>query len=514
MTCSAPQPSSVMADLSDREIQTLSRLVQDHSGLFFPENRRSEIERGVRQAFAASPCQSLDEYIRLLRDPGSGPYYFEQLVNTLTIGETHFFRNAGHFKALSEHVLPEIIDRRRTLRTLRIWSAGCASGEEAYSLAIVLRELLPDIDDWAVTILATDINTSTLERARAGIYGEWSFREDLAKRLRPIYFSQQGNRYELHPKIRQMVTFAPLNLAEDDYPTYRTNTTHMDLIVCRNVMIYFSTAGMRKTIARFHNALAEGGWLLVGHAENSMDMFTQFRSHNYPGATFYQRNGEHSGPLWLPQPVSNNPIEAIAWQPAPVKSLVPEPQLPAVAAPPPEPDIPSNSSSVESSLERARELLFFGHPEQARDMLLVYANDANTAQAQVCLLLGKAYANLGDWPNAELYCQKASEMDRLSVDAHYILALVLQHQARLPEAIQAMKTVVYIDRQHVLGHFGLAELYDRNGQQTLAAKSFSNVMRLLAGYEDGDIVPGCTEITAGRLRQAVDSQQKRCSAIP
>ena len=506
MTSSALRHSSAVPNLSERQLQVLSKLIQDHSGLSFPENRRSELERGVRQAFAGTPCYSMDEYVRLLQNPTSGAHHLEQLVNTLTIGETHFFRNAGHFNALSQHVLPALIARRRALRTLRIWSAGCASGEEPYSLAITLRELLPNIDEWTVTILATDINTSTLNRARAGLYSDWSFREERARRLRSLYFSQQGNRYQLHANIRKMVTFAPLNLAQGNYPDLQTNTVNMDLIVCRNVMIYFSAESMREMIGRFHSALSDGGWLVVGHSENSIELFSQFESCNFPGATFYQRIDGRAPEHAVPVPVMSTPV---AWRPPSVLPVVPSPEPPAKIVTPRRPNVPPDPSPEGPPLERARDLLFFGHPELARDLLLASADHADLPPAELHLLLGQAYANLGDWVNAETQCRRASELNRLSAETYYILALVLQHQGRISEAIHALKTVVYIDRRHVLGHFGLSELHGRNGQPDHAAKSLRNVTRLLAGLDDGDPAPGCPEVTVGRLRQAVESLQRR-----
>src|SRR5512133_3740411 len=151
---------------SDRAALSLSygdylrfcRLMEDRFGLTFPEKRRMELEIGVRRAFAASTCADLNSYFDMLADPANGALELERLVNNLTVGETHFFRDAGQFDALANRVLPELIERRRATRTLRIWSAGCASGEEPFSVAILLRELLPDIHTWAITMLATDIN--------------------------------------------------------------------------------------------------------------------------------------------------------------------------------------------------------------------------------------------------------------------------------------------------------------------------------------------------------------------
>ena len=180
-------------------------LVLERSGLYFPEKRRASLEVGLFKALAATTSftseggYDLDDYYNLLRDKNNptGKVELERLIHTLTIGETHFFRDEAQFNALATHVLPELITRKRAAAAaigpavkpqLRIWSAGCATGEEPYSIAILLTELLPDIDQWHILILATDINQESLVRARQAHYSDWSFREARAKTLRFSYF--------------------------------------------------------------------------------------------------------------------------------------------------------------------------------------------------------------------------------------------------------------------------------------------------------------------------------------
>jgi chemotaxis protein methyltransferase CheR len=228
-------------------------LVLERSGLYFPEKRRVNLEAGLFKALAASAMfvseagYNLDGYYELLRDKHNpiGKAELERLLHTLTVGETHFFRDEAQFNALRAFVLPEIIARKRAAAAavgpginpqLRIWSAGCATGEEAYSIAVLLSELLPDLDRWHILILATDINQESLNRACRAYYSDWSFREARAKALRSTYFTYNPSlngrfdhgRYRLRDDIRQMVTFASLNLIEDDYPALHNNTASMD----------------------------------------------------------------------------------------------------------------------------------------------------------------------------------------------------------------------------------------------------------------------------------------------
>ncbi len=495
------QPPRMTPRLSDDDYARFNQLLQNHCGLHFPEKRRTELEYGVQHAFTASTCATLDEYYRALAQAGYGATELDRLVNAVTIGETHFFRDEGQFNALYHHVLPDIIERRQALRTLRIWSAGCASGEEPYSIAILLRELIPNVDEWAITILGTDINTEALERARKAVYGEWAFRETRAKQLRPRYFRAQDHRYELAPEVRRMVTLARLNLAEDRYPTYDTNTMMMDLILCRNVLIYFDETAARDVIERLYTALLDSGWLVVGHSEPSVFNYRRFQVRNFPEAILYQRTGH---PTALPrdwgQPLPTRPVEPIS-----VPRVPDLPPLPPVPIPVTAPFNPPNADR--DPLEVAEEWIEQGRSEEALKVLLPEAA-AQPDRLAVCVLLGQVFANLGQWAEAEHWCQQAIRLNCLSIEAYYMAALVYQHQGKLDDAITAMKKVVYIDRNSILGHFGLADLHHSKSQLPQAQKSLDNVRRLLEGRAADEVIPASGGITIGRLRDTVIRRQQ------
>ena len=484
-------------------------LVLARLGLSFSDKRRSELERAIRQAFAASTFASIPEYLAHLREAPRGDIEVERLVNAITVSETHFFRDAGQSDALYYQVLPSIIERRRFMRTLRIWSAGCASGEEPYSIAMFLRDLLPDVDDWSITILGTDISTSALDRARKAIYSDWAFREERAKQWRNRFFAPSGNRYQLNPDVRRMVTFAQLNLAEPCYPAYETNTMFLDLILCRNVTIYFSEATTRQVIDRYYQALVYGGWLVVGHSEHALGVYQRFQVCNFPDAILYQRvPSPAAAPAWpetvQPAPASSLPLtlEALtASQPAAAPDLRPAGAKPAE---PPEPQ-------PGEIMGQAREWIENGRAEQARDLLLSLVAQ-KSPPLEALLLLAQANANLGNWQEAEQYCQRAIRAHKLADEAYYLLALVYQHQARLPEAIDAMKKVVYLDHNSILGHFGLANLYYQSQYLPNALKSLENARRLLQARPGDDIIAGSGGVTAARLLDAITRSQQLWSA--
>jgi chemotaxis protein methyltransferase CheR len=491
------------------DLLRFSKLLLDRCGLHFSESRRPELEHGIRHAFAASTCSTLDEFYNMLMDSKAGAVEMDLLINAVTISETHFFRDTAQFNALYNQIMPQIIERKRHLRTLRIWSAGCASGEEPYSLAIMVRELIPDIENWSVTILGTDINTASLERARIANYGSWAFREERARQMRLRYFRPSGNRYELMPVIRNMVTFAKLNLAEPVYPSYNTNTMNLDLILCRNVTIYFPETVTRWVADRFYDALVDKGWLVVGHSEPSLEIYKRFHHRNFPDTVVYQRL--ENAPLNPGLAPFTRPIAPLAppFSLPPVAPVIAPPVIPAKLEPAPQPQ-PAAAEHIET-LDHARELLEYGRTADALELLNQL--QAEKQSAELCSLLGRAHADLSQWEQAENWCRKAFEMDKLALQAYYTLALVLQHQARLDEAIEMMKKVVYIERNYVLGHYGLANLYRESNMLPQALKSLDNALRLLNALAPDSMVSGTTGITVARLRDAIIRQQQSLQSV-
>ena len=487
-----------------------SKLLLDRAGLYFSENRRSELEYRLRMAFASSTCADLDEFYNLLQDEKNGAVEMDILINSVTVSESHFFRDAAQFKALSENVFPHLIERKRSSRTLRIWSAGCANGEEPYSIAMLLRDLIPDIDNWSITILATDINTTCLGRARTGVYNNWSFREERAIQLRPRYFRQVDSRYELTQEVRRMVLFNHLNLVEPCYPSFETNTLNMDLILCRNVTIYFSELVTRWVVDRFYDSLVEGGWLVVGHSEPSMNIYRRFRVRNFKDAILYQRMPETSS-LRMPvlTPIRQSPpLPALGPDVNPAPTPTTKPLLPAYHDLPA--STPVHGARKENSFAYAKELLEYGRVNDALSLLQKVVQDEPVNPAAL-VLIGQTYADLGNLEEAENWCAKALKADPLSLQAYYTLALVAQHAGKLDRAIDLMKKVVYIDRNFTLGHYGLANLYRDSGLLPQAQKSLDNTLKLLAEQADDQMIAGSRGVTVSRLREAVIRQQQAWS---
>jgi chemotaxis protein methyltransferase CheR len=544
-------------------------LILAYSGLYFPEKKRADLELGLGKALSESPLitdedgYNLDHYYNLLSDRTNpvGKTELDRLVNFLTVGETHFFRDEAQFDALYQRVLPELIAHKRnaaraigpnTQPQLRLWSAGCASGEEAYSIAMLLKELIPDIDNWHILILATDINQDSLARAREAIYSEWSFRENRARLLRSRYFVVEPapngnglgkNRYRLDQPIRRMVTFASLNLIEDDYPAIFNNTAGMDLILCRNVTIYFTQEATQQVINRFYKSLVQGGWLVVGHAEPTLWIYRDFQSCTFPGTLLYQKTGRpHPWPAdWeqfkptegfekigdlvsssrpaagldasslanglnqLSEPSRGESFKVPTWpeKTGPVASATQKPLAPANGTLNSKTSAPVGSPQLPPAVvcQEAERLLQLGQIEQVIQQLQTLVT-SQPGFAPTYTLLGRAYANLGQWEQAKQWCESGLKLDTLSAETYSVLALIYQQEEQIEKAICTLKKAIYLEREAPLHFFNLAILHKKAHQLDDARRTFHNVIKILEKWSPDKIIPDSGGMTAKRLLDA------------
>ncbi|HEY1793203.1 MAG TPA: CheR family methyltransferase [Opitutaceae bacterium] len=437
-------------------LRAASRWVAEHTGLAFPEERWPDLQRGLAAAahdLGFDGPRACAE--GLLAQPPSQSR-LEALARHLTVGETYFFRDRRAFEALTGTILPEIARARGEGRSLRMWSAGCCTGEEAYSLAIALRQAVPDLADWQVTLLATDLNPEYLRKAKQGEYGEWSFR-DAPAGFKESYFTVcSRGRYRIRPDIAQMVTFDHLNLASDEGPP------GMDVIFCRNVFMYFTPGQAANAIARLHRALADTGVLLVGPSESSQALFPQFGARNFPGATAYVKHRPaRPATMGAGSPPPPGGLSETRGRPAPRPAA--PPARPAYAATHPAPVPPD----------------FRG---QARG----FADRGNLAEA---------LASCEDWLRA----------DKLNPAGHYLRAVVRIEQGDDEDARRSLRRALYLDPQFVMAHVALGNLDRAAGRLGAAQRHFAAAQQLLARRPQEEALPESDGLTAGRLADTLTS---------
>lgn len=444
-------------------------LVRIRTGIALPESRAADLERAVQRAATDSDVPDAGALYELLLGRTHSGDPLDALISALNVSETHFFRDSGQIQALEQRILPDLIERRRPQRRLRLWSAGCSTGEEAYTLAILVERLLPDLAEWDVLILATDINRRSLERARQGVYGAWSFR-GTPPHVVTSSFRRRGERFEVAPSIRPMVTFAQLNLAEDGYPSLSTNTTAMDLVLCRNVLVYFDAAGGRAVVSRLHRALADDGWLLVSQVEAGLRVFDGLVE-DAPGTAVYRKA-----------------------RPKPAESERP-PEGPAAVRPPAEPKRPVRTSPPP-------------RPRTTPRAPAHRADDPTTAYEEAFRLwrAGLAEAALGR-------LQAVTESRPLAAPLHYLSGLLLLDLGRTDESVAAFRRCTYVDPEFALAHLAQAGLFARMGLPGRARKALDAADRLLADLDPDVPFSQGDGLTAGDVLELLAAQRKMLAPL-
>jgi len=465
-----------MTPLPEIVLSRISMLVTEQMGLRFPPDRWPELARGVASAALELGIADLLGWAENLAEGRATEAQLNALAHHLTISETYFFRHRETFIALEKEMLPpRLAVRREQGRPLRLWSAGCASGEEPYSIAILLRQAFPNLRPDSVVIAATDINSRVIARAERGVYSEWSFR-DAPTGLKDAYFKRKGaSRFELKPEIRQMVRFSVLNLATPLFPAEFGERGDFDVIICRNVLMYFSGEWQAKIVRRFTAALAPGGWLVVSPCD-----ITAAQSASLPlrllGPGLYLKTSGAEARVVPPPEFAAPPVELF---PPPATALA----VPPLAAPEPfsravpEPPAPPAAGPAAPAVGSAGEIA----ADAARD-----------------------HADRGELGPALVACDQAIALENTNPGFHYLRGCILQEQNRLPEAAAAFRRVLYLDPRAVMAEFALGCLAERAGRARDARHHFAVVHRLLADAHRGDAVAGSEGLTVARLRAVVE----------
>jgi chemotaxis protein methyltransferase CheR len=395
---------------TDPPVSAVADLVATRLGLDVLSNRRPELERSIAAGMRAAGVDAHADYVTWLRGQRTDGPAWRRLAGELTVKETYFFRDPHLHDALVTHVLPKLIAARRAQGTLflRLWSAGCATGEEPYTLAMLLHRALPDRSNWTLTVLGTDIDGAALEAANRGRYREWSLRETPAWARETHFRRLGGGRFELNPEIRRMVTFAPGNLLDAGHGA-------LDLILCRNVVMYFTPAARRAAVERLKHAVADDGWLALSPAEASAALLRPLRPVELCGALLHAKRA--------------------------ARARTPRPPAPA-------PSWPARRPS------RAQPA---GNP----------------------LATARAHANDGRLDEALALCRSALRANRLDADAHLLLASVQRERGEPEEALTAARAAVYAAPASPAAHFTLATLLLEAGATDQGRGSMATVTELL-----------------------------------
>lgn len=484
-----PEPAYKMERVWSR-LARFCEWVADNLGLYLPETRWPELEKRIAQMAAQSGCRDGEGYLDLLLSSSPDPALISDWARILTVGETYFFRDAKVFRALEENVIPALIrSRRASGKRLRFWSAGCCTGEEAYSLAILLAKLLPDWNDWDISILATDINPDFLDKARKGVYGKWSFRDTPAWVRSGFFRQHSGAAWEVLPEIKSRVTFGVCNLAEAK-PFLPMVGMDRDLVFCRNVLMYFTPERMRAAIRNLASATGPEGRLIVSPIEASREFHPFFMPEEIGGALFYGKR----------KPASAASLSVPAGVREPGQQAASDRALPAAResrgrpAPAPQETVPL--------LDAARAVYREGRYQDAIDLVRGFPPETGGHSAALALA-ARALANLGRHQEALPVCRLAMDSDRFNPGLLYLLSLIFQELGNYPGAADALNKALYLEPGFVLAHYGLGSLALRRGSAAEASRHFRNTLALLRSLAADALVPESDGMTAGKLKAII-----------
>lgn len=481
-------------ELSCRDQERLRDAVRDVLGLRVEDARLEDFGRALSARLAVTGAD-VPGYLRLLRDPDRN-LERRAVAELLTVNETHFFRNLGQFQAFSEVAVPELLRATRANRRLRVLSAGCSSGEEAYSIAIVLQERFPElVASWDIRIVGIDIHGTRLSRARRGRYSSWSLRET-PQQVRRRWFREDGSEHVLDERILRMVTFEERNLLDED-PAFWWEGA-LDACFFRNVGMYFPLETMRAVTNRIARALAPGGFLFLGHAETLRGISQDFHLRHSCESFYYQRrrpedeeaNTPDAAVPFTPSPPS--PPDASAWLGAiglaseriaalerrPQGRTIPAASLAETRSPP-----PPDRCQLSDALELLRE-------DRLSDAMAVLAklDDGANVDPDTALLRAVILTSSGKMDEAEKACEELLGRDDLNAGAHYLAALCQAHRGNLPGAIEHDCAAAHIDPSFAMPHLHLGLLARRGGDLATARTELGQAEVLLEREETSRIL--------------------------
>ena len=464
------------------ELEPVLDLVREATGLMLPA--RTVPLGTVRREMLKAGRSNAEDYARLLARRGAS---FDALVSALTVGEKFFLREREQLDFIAREVLPELARTARG-RTPTAWSAGCAQGEEAYSLAIVAESA-----DCPLQVVGTDISRHRLEGARAAAYGEWSFR-GVSADVRARYFRRSGGGFEPLPEIKSRVEFRVLNLAADDW-SVTAEFQPFDLVLCRNTLIYLDSPTVTRVARRLLDTLSPSGWLFLGASDPLLSGLVPCEVVLTGAGVAYRR----------PQRARGLPIRQAVAEPAPPKPAA----VPFIA------ERRRNSAPVPEHRAAARvtpPVMGASEPDGLQSAYAAgdYQAVADRARRRVELepgdaegwvLLVRALANLGRMDEAGRACASAHDLHRNNAELAYLHGLLLREGGRIDEAVAALRAAIYLDRQLVIAHLTLGDVLAALGDTTTAMRAFRNADRLLSRVRADDVVAATDGLRADTLAQ-------------
>ncbi|NVO02216.1 MAG: hypothetical protein HXX09_05890 [Bacteroidetes bacterium] len=497
--------------ISNNHFQIFRDFISRELGIYYTQAQDSDVERNLNLLSKEFGYNDIVAFVNWISSRKLNEKQIEIIANQITIGETYFFREKESYQVLKTKIIPDLIKQRQsTTKTIRIWSAGCCSGEEPYSIAILLYQLIPDIENWKISITGTDLNLKFLKKAEAGIYSKWSFRENSDWTINR-YFNKLGkDSFEIIPEIKKMVKFSYLNLVEENFPSITNGLNNIDILFCRNVLMYFSPQTSSSIIKCFRNTLASDGWFLLSSVETNLIRNKVFRPVMISKQTFYKKNAGKSKllePYKTPISITDTSFKIFSKSqkveiPIFVKENIVK-EKPIIL--PVEKTVIHLHESEEETFQSA--LLSFenGLYFDVLERLEKFIENTGNINPEIFMLLARSYANIGKHQEAEIFSEKALQIDKTNIAYRVFNATILHECGKINLALSSYKKVLYLDPDFVIAHFSIATILKSMEKRNECQKHFNKSLELLQNYSDDEILEASEGLTAGRIREIITS---------
>jgi chemotaxis protein methyltransferase CheR len=456
----------MIATVGPARVEAFRHILTRRLGLTLEGTATADLA-GILADRASAHGQPEADYLARLA-AGGRPDEIGVLAAALTVSETYFFRNCEQFRALADVVLPMRMQARAGERRIRLLSAGCASGEEAYTMAMVVRDVVTD-PSWTVSILGVDVNPAMVDRATRGRFSEWSLRATPA-RTRARWFHTDGGSAVVDEELRRLVHFVTGNLADSD-PAWLSPAEY-DVVFCRNTLMYLTPEHRDRALSRLTAALAPGGFLFVGHAESTFGRDAGLELRHSHDAFYFQRSTAPVGRVW---------IDAIAASAGCIASVRASAPPPARAAPTPT-VAPAGAPIARSSRDQALQLLRQERFDEASALLDNHpANPVD--DPDIAILRGVLLAHRGRLDQAEALCRRLLEADGLNPETHHLLALCRDGRGNELDAVRHDQIAAHLDPGFAIPRLRLGLLAKRRGDRAVARHEIGAALTLLPGED-------------------------------
>lgn len=451
---------------------------------------------------------------------------WQKFICLITNRESYFFRDKGQFSLLRQTILPDLIRRNQRIKSLRFCSAGCSTGQEPYSLAILLKELIPDIENWNILILGVDINRESLSQAKKAVYNTWSFRQ-VENDIKQKYFKNSAGYYQLSDDIRNLVKYRQVNLVRDQIPHPEIELYDMDLIICRNVFIYFTENAINQVVEKFFNTLKPNGYLITGHAELNNTQVKAFQTKLFSESIIYQRrSGQYSHAFtnttssesFKPQTplpsiqteekqnlstttnqkysLSNNTSNSYTFHQS-VNNYTPK-KYTSIQQPLKTENIAEKKEKDNDILQEIEQLVshksYYLAQRKLEQVLKQFPQ-----HFKATYLMAELEANLGKYESAQKWCQKAFSLDNLQVKPYLLLAQIEEENGNLEAAKNALKKVIYLEPTSFIAYLNLSTLYQQEGDLKRSKKMRQSALKILQNLPLDQEIKELDNIKVGEL---------------